>query len=208
MTLKVAAYNPALQADNAPNTQNLTLDEVVKSENARLKSQLKRLRRYVGELEHAADTDPLLPVYNRRAFMRELSRAQSVLDRYEIPSCVIYIDLNDFKVVNDKYGHAIGDEMLRRVGQTLLAGVRECDMVARLGGDEFGVLLFKTPLDLATAKASALSCRIAEIEIQMPTESVSVTASWGVSFCDAIETAEKVLSRADHNMYASKGQSL
>ena len=208
MKLKVAAYNPGITADITADAHGLNSDESVRAENERLKSQLKRLRRYVGELEQAADTDPLIPVYNRRAFMRELGRAQSVLDRYGIPSCVIFLDLNDFKSVNDKYGHAIGDEMLKQVGLTLKGGVRECDMVARLGGDEFGILLFKTPLKQAQAKAAALSCRIADIEIDMPTETIGVTASWGASFCDAVETAESVLSRADRNMYAAKSYNL
>ena len=177
----------------------------VAAENERLKAQLRRLRTYISELEKAADTDPLIAVYNRRAFMRELSRAQSVSDRYNIPSCVIFLDLDQFKAINDQYGHAIGDEMLRRVGRVLLSGVRECDMIARLGGDEFGVLLFKTDPDTAKAKAAALACRIAEIRIDMPTGEVNTSATWGVSACSDSETAEQILARADHNMYAAKG---
>lgn len=202
MATRRPAINFGVLSTSAASLETIELSE----ENDRLKAQLRRLRAYVSELEHAADTDPLIPVYNRRAFMRELSRAQSVSDRYDIPSSIIFLDLDQFKAINDQYGHAIGDEMLRQVGQVLMAGVRECDMVARLGGDEFGILLFKTAPESAQAKAAALACRIAEIRISMPTGEVSVSATWGVSACKNSETAEQILSRADHNMYTAKAR--
>lgn len=174
------------------------------SETQKLKAQIRRLKQYVSELERAADTDPLMPVYNRRAFMRELSRAQSVLDRYDIPCSVVFIDLDGFKSINDRYGHAIGDEILKNVGHALTSNVRDCDMVARLGGDEFGILLFRTQKGIAEAKAATLACRIAEIRIDMPTGYVTVNATWGVSTCDVAQTAEQVLARADRLMYMKK----
>ena len=83
------------------------LDELelkrLNSENISLKAQIRRLRRYIVELEQTADKDSLVPVYNRRAFMRELAWAQSVMDRYQIPSTIIYIDLDDFKSVIDRF---------------------------------------------------------------------------------------------------------
>ena len=169
-----------------------------------LKAQLERMRAYITDLERAADTDPLLPIYNRRAFMRELVRAQYMYDRLEIASCVVFLDLNNFKAINDRYGHAMGDKMLREVGNVLLNGVRGEDTVARLGGDEFGVLLLKTDPDVAKSKAEALSRKISEISVDMPTESVTVTAAWGVASCNTGNDAEAILSRADQNMYAAK----
>ena len=179
-------------------------DAHLRRENERLNSELSRLRQRVLELEHAADTDPLVPVYNRRAFMREVSRAQTVMSRYEILSSLIFLDLNGFKSINDRYGHGIGDQLLKKTGSVLIAGVRECDMVARLGGDEFGVLLFKTDPHIAKAKAAALTCRIAEQYVSMPTGKIRVSAAWGVAPCEAGETAEQILSRADRAMYVAK----
>jgi len=172
--------------------------------NKDLNQEIARLRLRVLELERAADTDPLVPVYNRRAFMREISRAQTVMARYDLPSCVLFFDLNAFKSINDRYGHAIGDTLLKKIGSVLLGGVRDCDMVARLGGDEFAVLLFKTDIALAKAKAAALSCRIAEQYVDMPTGKVSVTASWGVAPCESEDTPEQILDRADRAMYMAK----
>lgn len=201
-------FNAALAAQDVFSDEDTVFNapalKSAESEMKELKAQIRRLKQYVSELEQAADTDPLMPVYNRRAFMRELSRAQSVLDRYDIPCSVVFIDLDGFKAINDRYGHAIGDELLKNVGHALTSNVRDCDMVARLGGDEFGVLLFRTQKGIAEAKAATLACRIAEIRIEMPTGQVSVNATWGVSTCDMSQTAEQVLARADRLMYMKK----
>lgn len=174
------------------------------SENESLSSEVTRLRLRVLELERSADTDPLMPVYNRRAFMRELARAQTVMARYDMLSSIIFFDLNDFKSINDRFGHGIGDEFLRKTGEVLLNGVRDCDMVARLGGDEFGVLLFKTDPKTAHAKASTLACRISEQKVEMPTGDICITTAWGISPCESEGTPDQILARADRAMYISK----
>ena len=155
--------------------RSTALDSDLVSENKSLSSEITRLRLRVLELERTADTDPLMPVYNRRAFMRELSRAQTVMARYDMLSSVIFFDLNEFKSINDRFGHGIGDELLQKTGEVLLTGVRDCDMVARLGGDEFGVLLFKTDPQTARAKAATLSCRISEQKVEMPTGDINLS---------------------------------
>lgn len=180
------------------------LDAELVSENKSLSSEVARLRLRVLELERAADTDPLVPVYNRRAFMREVARAQTVMARYDMLSSIVFFDLNEFKSINDRFGHGIGDELLMKTGKVLLAGVRDCDMVARLGGDEFGILLFKTDPRVAKAKAATLACRISEESVEMPTGNVNVSAAWGVAPCEADDTPEQILARADRAMYMAK----
>ena len=180
------------------------LDAELVSENKSLSSEVARLRLRVLELERAADTDPLVPVYNRRAFMREVARAQTVMARYDMLSSIVFFDLNEFKSINDRFGHGIGDELLMKTGKVLLAGVRDCDMVARLGGDEFGILLFKTDPRVAKAKAATLACRISEECVEMPTGNVNVSAAWGVAPCEADDTPEQILARADRAMYMAK----
>lgn len=172
--------------------------------NERLTLEVNRLRLELLDLEHKADTDPLVPIYNRRAFMREVNRARTVMARYDILSSVIFFDLNGFKSINDRFGHAIGDQLLRQVGEVLLSGVRSCDLVARLGGDEFGVLLFKSNIAATKAKAATLACRIAEQTVELPTGDINVTAAWGVAPCEADDTADQILARADRNMYVAK----
>lgn len=186
-----------------------TSDKMVslRAENARLTLEMNQLRLQLLELEQTADTDPLVPVYNRRAFIREVEKARTVMARYDLLSSVIFFDLNGFKAINDRYGHSIGDQLLRLVGDELLGNVRSCDLVARLGGDEFGVLLFKSSVNEASAKAASLACRIAEIAVEMPTAKVKISTAWGVAPCEAEDTAEQILARADRAMYVAKRQS-
>ena len=179
-------------------------DVVLVKANQELSVEIAQLRLRILELEHAADTDPLVPVYNRRAFLREIARAQNVMDRYDMLSTIIFFDLNEFKSVNDRFGHGVGDQLLKMIGNVLQDGVRDCDMVARLGGDEFGILLFKSDLDVARAKAQALCCRIADQTVDMPTGSISISAAWGVAPCEPGDSVEQVLARADRAMYMSK----
>lgn len=179
-------------------------DMKLSQDNLSLQSEIARLRSRVLELERAADTDPLVPVFNRRAFMREVSRAQAVMERYDMMSSLIFFDLNGFKSINDAHGHTVGDNLLKAVGDVLVKGVRQCDMVARLGGDEFGVLLFKSSPGLASAKAAALSCRLRERRITTANGSVNISASWGVSPCKPGCEAEEILHQADQAMYEAK----
>ena len=179
-------------------------DALLRAENARLSAEVGRLSSRIRELERDADTDPLVDVYNRRAFVREIARAQTVSARYHIPSCAVFFDLNSFKAVNDRYGHAIGDELLRKVGSALVESVRDCDLVARLGGDEFGVLLFKTTMEEARAKAQSLTCRVQACRIELPTGDVGVGAAWGAAPCEPGIKPEEVIARADRAMYLEK----
>jgi len=173
-----------------------------KSQNYR--DEISVLKTKILELEQTADTDPLVPVYNRRALMREIGRAQTLMSRYDILCSVIFFDLNGFKKINDQYGHSVGDDLLIKVGAILSASVRDCDMVARIGGDEFGVLLFKSEEMVARAKAATLACRIASQYVDVPGEKISINAAWGVSVCHPEDTARQILHRADRAMYDSK----
>ncbi len=103
-------------------------------------------------MEKTADQDQLLPLLNRRAFVRELTRYIAFTGRYNTPASLIYFDLNHFKQINDTHGHAGGDAALEHFAETLLSHVRDSDCVGRLGGDEFGVLL--THADQASLEES------------------------------------------------------
>ncbi len=173
-------------------------------EKDRLREEISRLKIYIKELEQAADSDPLIPVYNRRAFIRELARAQTLEVRYNIPTSIIFFDLNNFKEVNDRYGHAIGDDLLVEIGYSLQSNVRDCDLVARLGGDEIGVLLFKTDEEIGRQRAAMLADVVKTVEINMPTNIVSVSASWGVSAVKPDVSPEHLLSEADADMFRNK----
>ena len=125
-----------------------TAIERLTAENRRLREELARAARRVEDLEALADQDSLTSVLNRRAFLREVSKALALAVRHDAPSALIFFDLNGFKAINDNYGHAAGDAALNHVSSLLMAHVRETDSVGRLGGDEFGVVLSLTFAEL------------------------------------------------------------
>ncbi len=193
---------------NSPFDDESTANDISDSGDTirRLQDEISVLKTKLLHVEQKADADPLVPIYNRRALMREIGRAQVLMSRYDILCSVIFFDLNGFKNINDKFGHSIGDDLLIKIGETLKSTVRDCDMVARIGGDEFAVLLFKTNLAEAKAKAASLACRIAEQNIDMAGEKISVSSAWGVSPCYPDDTAKQILHRADRAMYDAKHQ--
>lgn len=156
------------------------------------------------DAEDLADRDPLAPVLNRRAFQRTLQRALSHVERYGRLSAVLYIDLDQFKAVNDQFGHAAGDAVLRHVARLLLDNVRDSDTVGRLGGDEFGVLLVEAGPAEAAAKAAVLRRIIAETPATYEGVAHTVRASIGWHVLQAPDDVEGAIARADEAMYATK----
>jgi diguanylate cyclase (GGDEF)-like protein len=171
--------------------------EALRLENALLKAEVERLRAL-------ADRDALVPVLNRRAFVRELQRAMAFCKRYGMPSAVLYLDLDGFKAVNDRFGHLAGDAALLRVGELLVENVRESDVVARLGGDEFAVLLHQADLEAARLKAQALSDCIEAEPFIVGGERVPLGGSFGVRVYDGQASAEEWLAEADAQMFVRK----
>src|SRR5581483_10069117 len=127
------------------------LDEV-----AHLRDELQRTRKRIAHLERLADEDAMLPIANRRAFVRELTRLISYSERYGSPGSVLYFDLNGMKIINDRFGHAAGDAVLQHFATLLVNNVRDSDVVGRLGGDEFGVILAQADRPQAEEKAEQL----------------------------------------------------
>ena len=156
------------------------------------------------ELEASADTDPLTGIFNRRGFDRELKRSLAYVKRYWTRAALIYVDLDGFKPVNDRHGHAAGDAMLKAVAATLTGSVRASDTVARLGGDEFGLILWNLSEADAAAKAWALEAAVGEATVEWEGATLSVGASIGFAMLGPSDELADVLAKADHAMYARK----
>lgn len=170
----------------------------------RLTAQLAEAQAKLEAAEALADRDTLAPVFNRRAFLRELHRTMSEVERYKTPAAVIYIDLDGFKSVNDAYGHSAGDAVLRHVGLLLTDSVRESDVVGRLGGDEFGIILNRATAAEAATKAQSLSDKINSSAILYAGVPHRIRASVGVHPIAMVEDPETAIARADEAMYAEK----
>lgn len=169
-----------------------------------LRHDLEALRRRLQEAEVEADLDPLVPTLNRRAFVRELSRVISFSERYSFKASLVYFDLNDFKKINDDFGHACGDMVLLHVANVLAENVRESDVVGRLGGDEFGVILARADEQVAATKAEQLRNAIAAKPASFESREIYISVTPGVSTFRAGDDAGAALDRADQAMYERK----
>jgi diguanylate cyclase (GGDEF)-like protein len=169
-----------------------------------LRRDLQSAHARLAEAERAADQDHLLPVLNRRAFLRELTRHIGLAARYGTPASLVYFDLDNFKRVNDTYGHSCGDTVLAHFAGVLRANVRDSDVVGRLGGDEFGVILAHASESQAGRKAEALMDALTAQPAQWNGKEIVVGFSFGAYDLAAGESAESAIARADEAMYAQK----
>jgi diguanylate cyclase (GGDEF)-like protein len=186
-----------------PDSESPRPDQL-RAEVDRLREELIWAKCKISELEERADVDPLLDIFNRRGFERELKRSIAYVARYGTDVALIYIDLDGFKAVNDQHGHRAGDAVLKAVARRLTARVRASDVVARLGGDEFAVVLWNAGIDAAAAKARELETLIEEAPITYGKERLSVGASAGIVPLRPDLAAAQVLDAADKAMYARK----
>ena len=170
----------------------------------RLKADVARAHRTIGELEARTDVDPLLDILNRRGFERELKRSLAYLQRYKGEAALLFIDLDGFKAVNDQYGHAAGDALLKAVAHELTGHVRASDVVARLGGDEFGVLLWNLASPQAAAKARDLEKLIETVSVAHGEAQLAVGASAGLVPLVVGATPDEMIDTADKAMYVRK----
>jgi diguanylate cyclase (GGDEF)-like protein len=170
----------------------------------RLKAELATARAQLAELETRADIDPLLNILNRRGFERELARSLAYVKRYGTDAVLLYIDLDDFKSINDNHGHAAGDELLKAVTAALTAQVRASDVIGRLGGDEFAVVLWNMSVAHAAGKARALEGIIAAATVRRGPAKLAVGASAGLVALSPLDTPAQAIDAADRAMYVRK----
>jgi diguanylate cyclase (GGDEF)-like protein len=171
-----------------------------------LRRELGQAQRRVDEMEKTVDQDQLLPILNRRAFVRELTRHIAVTGRYNTPASLVYFDLNGFKELNDTHGHAAGDAALAHFADTLVANVRDSDCVGRLGGDEFGILLSHASQDQAHKKADLLAAKLRTSPTQWNGKSIPISFAYGAFQLSAGDDPAAAMARADEAMYAHKSE--
>ena len=188
----------ALKAATAPNDAKAAI--------RRLRAQLAQAQARIGQLEASADTDFLLGILNRRGFERELHRSVAYIKRYQASGAIIVLDVDRLKPINDVFGHAAGDEVLKAVVAVLLRHVRSSDVIGRLGGDEFALLLWNLSETDARAKAASLEQTIDALSFVFGGRSVRAGASAGVAVLGPHAEAGRALEQADAAMYVRKAQ--
>lgn len=169
-----------------------------------LRRELTQTRARLDEVEKTADQDGMLPLLNRRAFVRELTRYIAFTGRYNTPASLIYFDLNHLKKTNDTHGHAAGDAVLAHFADVLSKHVRDSDCVGRLGGDEFGVLLSHANQEKALKKADTLAQALKNSPTQWNDQTIPVSFAYGAFELKSGDSPDLAMARADQAMYAQK----
>jgi len=165
---------------------------------------LLEFKAYLDVCEEAAFTDHLTGLANRRRFERQLEREVSRTMRFGHPFSLLMIDIDNFKNLNDSFGHDAGDDAIRRIAKVLREGTRGIDLAARIGGEEFAVLLVETKQEGGFEVAERL--RVAIRSLELPS-GAQLTASFGVAECPTdAQTAADILKAADIGLYEAKRQ--
>jgi len=171
-----------------------------------LRAQLALALARIDELQAHADTDFLLDIPNRRGFERELNRSIAYIKRYHASGALIVLDVDRLKPINDAFGHAAGDQVLKAIVAELSRQVRSSDVIGRLGGDEFALLLWNLSETDAHAKAASLERAVDRLTFTFRGRTVTTGASAGVAVLDPHAEAGRALEQADSAMYVRKAQ--
>ena len=171
----------------------------------RLTDHTRRFKQAIDTLRIEADHDPLTGLLNRRAFLVVADDALTYFRRYRRTIAILMIDIDHFKNVNDRFGHAAGDNVLRLVAEVLQSLIRKSDKVSRFGGEEFVLLLREITQDDLLAFAERLRVAVTELVIASEETTISVTVSIGAALVSDEESdIQTLIERADKALYAAK----
>lgn len=185
--------------------EDVTVLERKKDELGQLVERLHRSREEVQrqnrELEKLANQDPLTGCHNRRSFFELFDSLWLNAQRLQSPLSVVMLDIDHFKSINDKFGHCVGDEVLKKVAETLKTPLRESDLLCRYGGEEFVIVMPQTRIEQAAIVCERLRLAIAEIEFG----ELRPTASFGLSASsESPRDPQELLNQADRSLYVAK----
>jgi diguanylate cyclase (GGDEF)-like protein len=198
---KAAPQRPSAAAPRMPVAPNGAKPTI-----RRLRTRLAQALARIDELQAHADTDFLLDIPNRRGFERELNRSIAYIKRYHASGALIVLDVDRLKPINDAFGHAAGDQVLKAIVAAVSRQIRSSDMIGRLGGDEFALLLWNLSETDARAKAASLEEAIDRLTFEFRGRTVTTGASAGVALLGPHAEAGRALEEADSAMYLRKAQ--
>ena len=166
---------------------------------------ITRQKQLEEELQKLATIDSLTQAFNRRAFYEKLNEEVGRARRYEHPLSVVVCDLDDFKLVNDTFGHAVGDQALNEFGTLVSGSMRESDFIGRIGGEEFALALPYSDIGAAAQSAERLRSSLEQAEFVIDGNRVALTISVGLSeLRDEADTVSELMKRADDALYEAK----
>ncbi len=182
--------------------------EALTREQEILRARIRRLSRENDQLRQLAATDYLTQIPNRRSFDDELKRRLAELKRHGSGFCLLLLDLDQFKSINDRFGHAVGDQVLIEFGKALTSRLRESDFSARYGGDEFAVMLPHVDLTQGTAAGQRILDEVyQQLQGTVPqTGEQPLAISIGLVEAHRDDTSERLIARVDRAMYQAKSR--
>ena len=202
------SFDRATQTESRHRSHPCAVTDVAKhdltAEIERLRVELEAWKTRAAAAEAAADHDVLTPALNRRGFITALQRTMAYCQRHGVPAVLLYLDMDGFKSVNDRLGHAAGDAALVAVAELFLANLRESDAVGRLGGDEFALLMLHAGYEEGRAKARQLSEALKTEGFIWDGQKTELGGSFGVRAWDGHTDAEVWLTEADAAMWVRK----
>jgi diguanylate cyclase len=185
--------------------------QILENKIAGMSNKIKQLEDHAKDLEKTihkkhmeAITDPLTGLYNRAAYVQALEKAWMKWEQEKAPSTMLVWDIDHFKMINDRHGHAAGDKVLQSVARKLETGVRKGDMLARFGGEEFVMLLVDKSLEEGAQLAERIRQLISSTDFTYKKQALHVTISCGVASFANNDTPTLLFERADKALYRAK----
>lgn len=170
-----------------------------------LKKELKHRNERIKTLENISNTDEMTQILNRRGFYNAMDKEMDRLDRNPSEtSLLLMIDLDNFKTINDTYGHDCGDMALKLVADTLQNTIRRMDITARLGGDEFVVLLSQAKTEKTLDRVQDLARKLNSLILKYDGHTIQISASVGIQPLRKGDSFEMAMAQADKEMYKKK----
>lgn len=171
---------------------------------ANTQGALKKLHSMLHNMHELSIRDELTGLYNRRFFSEQADQLMIRASRYEEPLTLIFIDIDNFKTVNDKFSHQIGDNALRQIANIMSDTARGSDLTARLGGDEFVIVFPNTPLTKARQLCERLRQNLEKHDWTVLLPGLPITVSIGMAEAVENDSLERLMDRADQNMHKAK----
>ena len=186
-------------------THQLQTESNLEKANQQLRTQLNEIKKLQSTLKQQAIRDPLTGLLNRRFFEEALKKEVARANRKKHAITILILDIDEFKRVNDTYGHAAGDAVLETLGNILIQQTRKDDLAVRLGGEEFLILMMEMELDQGMKRAEEIRSLVENLEIEFEGISIHITVSiGGAEYPSSSTSIRDVMRKADQAMYRAK----